>query len=261
MRNKATVLLLALALLATACSDDGGGGGDATLLAFAPTPFEAAVPDLEAAYEADHDVDLEVVVGDGADLEAMVAAGDVPDVFIGSTERVEAVASSQDGAGTPAEVGYDILRIVVPKGNPGGVADLAVFGDAAVPTALCAPGTDCGDAAQERLAAAGVTPTPTVEDERWLVVLDSVADGESQAALLYRTQLINRLRRIDTVVLPDDDTTRVDLLAVSLGGSEDGEGLVTWLAESDEAADVLRKKGLRPLVQVEDEDPSDGDSE
>ena len=253
MRTKLAAVLAAMTLAVAACGGDDGsdgadGSGDATLTVYATNNLKRAMPEIEAAFEESHpDIDLEVVTAPTNELQSRIEGGDVPDVYIGRDSAVSDVIAVRTDAGAPEIVGRDVMAIVVPAGNPAGVASLAVFGDDPVRSGLCAQETPCGSGARLLLERVGVDPAPDVTTEGWLDLAEGIASSEIDAGLLYRTEFITKLQRIDVVPLPDGAEQVIVYEGVTLTDSPNGTTFLSWLVEDPAGNEALRTKGLRTL--------------
>jgi molybdate transport system substrate-binding protein len=105
--------------------------------------------------------------------------------------------------GTPTVFATNVLTIVVPTGNPAGVARLADLARRDVDVVLCAPEVPCGRAAAAVTDAAGVTPHTVSEEPSVTDVLAKVSLGEADAGLVYVTDAATEPEDIETVPTPE----------------------------------------------------------
>ena len=254
MRRTLVLLIAALTLLVTACSSDEGSGGtdEGALTVWAPTTLKRAMPEVEAAFEEQYgDIPIEVTVSESDLIAQRLASGERPDVLIESGPRMDEVVA-EDGTVEPTLVGDDAMAIVVVRDNPSGVAGLEDFSDGPIRTAVCAEDSPCGQGAADVLDQAGITAEPDEVLDGWLPVAEAILDGEVDAGLLYRTEYITKLQRISVVPLPPGIVATIEYYAAAMTDDSDADTFVDWLAESDEAAAVLKTRGLRALVEAPD---------
>lgn len=161
--------------------DAGADAGSITIAAAAS--LGSALETISERFEDDHPgVDVQPIVIDGSStLATQIRAGAPYDVFVSADE------STMAGLGALVDVAVPIatntLVIVVPEGNPGGVASLVDL--ARVSTVLCAPEVPCGSASQRLLEQAGVAVQPVSLEQSVRGVLTKVEANAVDAGLVY----------------------------------------------------------------------------
>ena len=90
-----------------------------------------------------------------------------------------------------AAFGFDTLEIVVPNGNLNKIGGLQDIGkDTKYRVGLCNPFVACGPAAKTGYGMAGVQPPePALESASANALIDGVATGKLDAAVVYRTDV------------------------------------------------------------------------
>ncbi|WP_294181338.1 molybdate ABC transporter substrate-binding protein [uncultured Schumannella sp.] len=167
---------------------DGELAGSVTVLAAAS--LTEVFDDLAASFEAEHPgVDVVVSVGGSGALAEQILAGAPADVFAAANETAMATVAEAGLAPEATVFATNTLELVVPAGNPGGVAGLADLGRPELAIALCDETVPCGAASVELLALAGVTAAPDTLETDVKAVLTKVLLGEADAGLVYRTDV------------------------------------------------------------------------
>jgi len=261
LRTK-VVLLVTTLLLAAACGSDGGeeageqeAPASVTVTVYAPNSLKRVMPEVVADFEEQNPgVKVELTVERTEELAERIAAGDTPDVYIGSSRQIDQLKANDPGVSAQF-FGVDVMSIIVPEGNPAGVTDLGAFGDREVRSAICADDTPCGLAARAVLDSAGITPTPEVVGDGWLPVLKAVEKGEVDAGLLNSTEY--GLGKVDVVPLAPGQEREVRYAVVVMSDAAPAAAFADWLV-SDEAVDTLRAQGLEDARQVPATSPAAG---
>lgn len=157
----------------------------------------SVLDELVVQFEADNpDVDVRVTLAGSATLQAQLRDGADADIFISANvEIVEALVTDGtiDNAGTV--IATNAMVLAAPSQNPAGVSGLDDLADPDLFVGLCAQGVPCGDLARLILEAAGVEPMIDTETTGVRALALALADGELDAALVYRS---------DVVGLPDE---------------------------------------------------------
>lgn len=182
----------------TGASSASGPAGalTGTLTVFAAASLRSAFDELTADFAAAHpDVDVRPVTYDGSStLATQLVQGARADVLASADETtMGTVVDAGLVEGAPTVFTTNTLQIVVPAGNPGGiasVADLAALASSGGRVVLCAAQVPCGAATHEVLESAGATLAPASEEQNVTAVLTKVAAGEADAGIVYRTDVL-----------------------------------------------------------------------
>ncbi len=144
---------------------------------------------LVADFEADHsDVQVAVSFAGSSTLASQVLEGAPADVLATADESTMALVEAELDI-DPKIFATNTLTIAVPAGNPGGITGMASLSDAAVALVTCAPQVPCGAATALVAEASGITLSPVSEESNVTDVLGKVASGETDAGLVYVTDL------------------------------------------------------------------------
>jgi len=109
------------------------------------------------------------------------------DVFASANEaNMEKVTAA--GLASGAQLfATNTLTIVVPTGNPAGIAGIEDLANPERVVVLCAEEVPCGNASKQLLESAGLSVTASSYEQNVTAVLTKVAAGEADAGLVYVT--------------------------------------------------------------------------
>lgn len=202
-----------------------------TLTIFAAASLTETFDALAADFEVEHpDVDVVLNYGGSSALATQIIEGAPADVFAAANEATMASVVDAEGAADPTVFATNVLELVVPAGNPGGVTGLADLADPDLAIALCDVAVPCGSAAQALLDAAGVTAAPDTLEQDVKAVLTKVALGEADAGLVYRTDVQAAGDEVEGIEVPeaDDVVNRYPIAALADAPNPDAAG--AWVA-------------------------------
>ncbi|WP_100501698.1 molybdate ABC transporter substrate-binding protein [Geodermatophilus chilensis] len=249
----------ALLLLLAGCggsADDGAvaaGSGSAelggTVTVFAAASLTDVFTDLGERLEADHPgLDVQVSFAGSSALATQISQGAPADVFASANEAQMAVVSDAGlAAGEPQVFAANVLQIAVPAGNPAGVTGLADLAREELAIAVCAPQVPCGAAAEDVLAAAGVTAAPDTLEEDVRAALTKVELGEVDAALVYTTDVTAAGDAVEGIDVPEAEQRPNDYPIAALADAPNPEAAAAFveLVRSDEGRQALADAGFR----------------
>lgn len=197
---RGVVLVVALVLM-TACGATDTDGKK-TLVVHAAASLRSTFTELEAVFEAEHEgVDVKLSFGGSADLVTQILEGAPADVFASAdTATMDRLG---DRAVDPVDFATNTLQIVVPSGNPAGVARLDDLADPDLDLVVCAPEVPCGRATDRLAAAAGLELQPDSREQSVTDVLGKVAAGEAEAGLVYVTDVAAAGDAVEGIAVPE----------------------------------------------------------
>lgn len=235
-----------LALTLVGCGDEAGSG-DRSIRVLAAASLSDAFEDVAAAFEAAHPgVAVELSFGASSSLRAQILDGVPADVFA-SADAADMDALVDAGAATEADVlARNHLQVVVPAGNPGGVAGLADFGDGGLLLGLCAEEVPCGRLARQALDEAGVTPSIDTNEPDVRSLLTKVETGELDAGIVYATDVLAAGDAVEGIEIPPEHDVAAPYLIAALAAAEDAalaEAFVAF-AVDDEGRAILDEHGF-----------------
>ncbi len=203
----ALATLLGVTVTACASPSDGGspgaspsaeggsttpaGAGATTVTVFAAASLTEAFDALASRFEREHpSADIVINYGGSAALARQVVEGAPADVFASAAEEpMQALVDAGLAAG-PVVFATNTMQLVVPAGNPAGVAGLDDLGRPELTVALCDESVPCGAASAELLERQSVTAAPDTLESDVRAVLTKVSLGEVDAGLVYRTDVL-----------------------------------------------------------------------
>ena len=217
-------------LLFAACGTDD----EAALDVFAASSLTDAFAEIEAAFEAEHDVDVVLNLGASSALREQILAGAPADVFASANQsNIDAVAGESEVFAT------NRLQIVVPAANPGDVDGIDDLARDELLVGLCAVEVPCGELAQEALDDASVNASVDTEEPDVRSLLAKVAAGELDVGIVYRTDVLaagGDVRGIDL-----DVAATYPIAALTA----DGDAFVDFVL-GDEGQAILAEHGFGP---------------
>lgn len=226
MRARA-IALLALALgLAVVPAGCGGGASDTrTLTVLAAASLTEPFDSIATAFEAAHPgVRVRLAFGSSATLAAQVADGAPADVLATADERTMTSAADAGGlaAGTaPTHFADNVLVLVTPASDPGGVHGVADLNRPGVSYLTCVPSAPCGAAAAALLDRLGVQRTPVSQEVDVKAVLTKIVAGEADAGVVYRTDGVAAGAKVRSLPLPGaGDSPNTYWLATTANATE-----------------------------------------
>jgi len=209
MHRRIAIAMVAVGLVAASCGSGDGGSDDSSggnVTVFAAASLTAAFTELGDAFTAANpDVELTFNFAGSSDLVAQISDGAPVDVFASADlANMSKLADAGLAAGEPATFATNTAEIVVEPGNPLGIAGVADLADSDLIVVLCAPEVPCGAYAEQVVANAGTTVTPSSYEENVKAVVTKVTLGEADAGIVYRTDVIAAGDAAQGVPIPDD---------------------------------------------------------
>ena len=248
-----------LVLLLAGC---GGSAADGAAAAPGPSVAELAGPltvfaaasltdvftDLGERLEADHPgLDVQFNFAGSSALATQVTQGAPADVFASANEAQMTVVADAGLADDPQVFAANVLQIAVPAGNPAGVTGLADLAREELTIAVCAPQVPCGAAAEDVLAAAGVTAAPDTLEEDVRAALTKVELGEVDAALVYTTDVTAAGDAVEGIDVPEAEQVVNEYPIAALADAPNPEAAAAYveLVRSEEGQQALADAGFR----------------
>ena len=240
----AVALLVATALVLPAC----GGSGD-TVTVLAAASLTDALPALARSFSDDHPgTSVELSFGSSSALAASIVEGAPADVFVSASPRAMAeVVEAGATAGPPTDVARNVLELVVPRGNPGGVQGLPDLARDDLLVGLCAEEAPCGEVAARVLHDAGVESAADTQEADVRALLTKVAAGELDVGLVYETDVLAAGDDVEGIPLPADAPagTRYPIAVLEDAADPDLAAAFVALVEGPEGQRALRDLGFR----------------
>jgi molybdate transport system substrate-binding protein len=258
---------LALASLLAACgeapSDAPAAAGAAvpqltapagphTLRVCATSSLRRAFRAIAARYEQDHaGARVELHFDGGTQILDALNAGRKCDVIALAENSVMARVSSagHTEVGSPTELARNHVAIAVAAGNPKGVRGLADFARDDLRIALGARTSSIGRHASWVLSRKGLPPKPAVEATTADGVLERVAQGEADVAIVYVTTFVGDPAGVERIDVPDAENTPA-LYSISVArepAEPDGAEAFRALALGPVGQQLLHDAGFLPI--------------
>ncbi|QMU76974.1 molybdate ABC transporter substrate-binding protein [Streptacidiphilus sp. PB12-B1b] len=141
--------------------------------------------------------------GGSGTLAASITSGAPADVFAAASDAtMQTVTKAGDTPTTPVTFTKNTLEIAVAPGNPKHITSLADLTKPGVKVALCAKTEPCGAAAVTALADANVKLTPVTYEPDVTSAQNVVEEGQVDASLVYRTNVLGAGGKITGVTFP-----------------------------------------------------------
>jgi molybdate transport system substrate-binding protein len=231
--------LLLLILPLAGCGDD-----ETSFKVLAAASLTDVFEELGAAFEEEHDVDVEFSFGSSTDLAEQAAEGAPGDVLATADE---ASMQAAEDAGVTADVSRfaaNVLVIVTPPDNPAGIESLADLADAT--WVRCADEAPCGRVALGVLEDNAITAEPASLEEDVRATLDKVVSGEADAGLVYATDAVAAGDGVRTIAIEGAEEQLTSYLVATLEQSEDSDLAQEWvdLVASEEGRAALTEAGF-----------------
>lgn len=268
LRTASLALPVVAALLIVGCSsgasdqptDDSetsASGLSGTISVAAAASLEPAFRELAARFtEANPGVTVENLTFDGSStLAEQILAGAPYDVFASADENNMAKVEDEGLTdGSSAGFATSSLEIAVAPGNPFGIetlADLTQPGpDGALPlVVVCAPEVPCGAAAHTLLDRDGVALSPESEEQNVTAVLTKVVEGEADAGLVYRSDILRSDGGAEGIEIEGSIEAAGTYMIATLMGAASPEASRAFVefVQSDEARELLDELGFGPV--------------
>ncbi len=266
MRRAAPATAVAALLLAACGGAAGGfGGGPVSMPPTSAAP-DAAPPRLTGSitvlaaasltdafnelgrqFQAAHPgIAISFSFGASSTLAQQVKAGAPADVLATADEATMQVAVA-GGVAQPEVFARNRLAILVARGNPKGVRDLADLARPDLVVVLCAAEVPCGRFGQQALDKAGVKASPRSLEANVRGVVSKVALGEADAGIVYVTDVRAAGDRAEGVTIPDAlnvvATYPIATVTATRNGSLAG-GFVAYV-RSPEGRQILATAGFQ----------------
>jgi molybdate transport system substrate-binding protein len=257
------LLAVLLLLAAAACASDAHSSAPAsegpssttattaasgTVAVLAASSLTDALTSVAAAFETrSPGVHVALTFDGSSRLATEILEGVPADVFVSADEdSYTRVAQGGGAGGDKAVVASNELQIVVPAGNPRGIAGLRDLTHGIV-LALCRPEVPCGAYAARAFALAGVEEPRAGEEDSVKAVLTKVQLGEADAGVVYRTD-VQAARGVTGVDLPPAQQVRATYPASVLAGASNPGAAAAFVEflQGAEAQRILARAGFGP---------------
>jgi molybdate transport system substrate-binding protein len=207
-----------------------------------------AIQELGTLFLIDHPGTTFQYTAKSADvLSQRVDEGVRPSVWIDRAEVLQPFTGEGVATGPAQPVGDDVMLFVVWEEYTGPRPTIEAFGsgDGPAKTGLCDAAVPCGRGAAAVLEREGITPDPDEVFEDGRTVVGRLADRTIDTSLIYRTDAARVYTKFEYLPLPDPAVGAVTYQSLSLRDAPVAQEFQSWIATSDDAAEVLVRLGLR----------------
>ena len=204
------------------------------------TAFEGLHPGAKVTFSFDASSALATQANNGAPADMFASADQT---------NMKKVTDAGNASG-PRTFARNRLAILVQKGNPKGIAQLADFTRSDVIYVLCALTVPCGNYGKQALDKAGVTRAPASYEANVKGVVTKVTTGQADAGIVYVTDAKAAAANANDVDIPDNLNVIASYPVAVLKQASHPDvawALVDYLL-SPQGQAILAKYGFLPLA-------------
>jgi len=231
------------------------------LIVFGAASLKGVLEEVKTAYEAaTPGTTLTVSTDSSAALATQIIEGAPTDVFLSAdSANPQRIVTAGLSAGDPVTFARNLLTVIVPSANPGGIrtpADLAGPGIQVIAAGDDVPITTYANQLVTNLArqpgypanyAATYTANIASKEDNVAQVRSKIELGEGDGAIVYLTDA-KVSTKVTDIAVPDDanvPATYAGLVVKSAKQPEDARAFLTWFAGPDGQA-ILASFGFLP---------------
>ena len=191
--------MLTTPVLVAGCGSDGGSR---SITVAAASSLTGAFTEAKAQFEASHPgTSITLSFAGSSSLAQQILDGAPIDVFASADNETMAKVADEI-AGHPATFTTNTLEIMVAKGNPLAITSLADLSRPDLLYVTCPPEVPVGRYAEQVLATAGVTVTPSSLEPDVKGIVTKITTGEADAGIVYATDVTAAGDRAAGVTIP-----------------------------------------------------------
>jgi molybdate transport system substrate-binding protein len=222
-----------------------------TISIFASTEVSQALEQLTSTYKTAHpEVTFQVTTGNTDQLADQVSKGARPNLYIDEEKALGRLSKSVI-KGALAVFGTDVPVVVVKKGNPKRIQGLQAFAaQPATTSGLCTPDVPCGVSGRYLLAALRVPAVPDVTEANQSTLVDDVAVGGVDVAIVMRSASRNRFFKLQGLPLWFGPRISVNYKIATISDSSQAQDFLTYVTTYDAARKILVARGFRSLFEL-----------
>jgi len=222
-----------------------------TLTVFGAASLTDAFTEIADAFEAEHDgVEIRLSFGPSDGLATQIQEGAPVDVFASASPRWMDAVADDPGVSDRADFARNLLVVITPRDDAGGIGSLDDLGGTGVKLVLAAEGVPAGDYARELLAKAGIADGALVNvvsnEDDVKGVVQKVALGEADAGIVYRTDVTGAVAEELRVVQVPDDVNVFATYPIAAVGEAGGLARAFVAYVLGPGQDTLRAAGFLP---------------
>lgn len=257
-RNGRLAAVSAVLLLLAACAGPGGEAGaprgGRELVVLAAASLTEAFGEIGEAFEETHPgATVTFSFGPSDGLAAQIREGAPADVFASASPAwMDDVEENGPGILHRADFARNLLVVITPPDDPGGVSALEDLARPGLRLVLAAPGVPAGGYARQVLENAGIADRALANlvsnEEDVKGVVQKVLLGEADAGIVYRTDVTPAVRdQLRTVEIPHEVNV-VAVYPIGVVASSDHPALARAFVDEvlGPGQGILRRYGFLP---------------
>jgi molybdate transport system substrate-binding protein len=207
--RRATIVVVAFALLVLPACSGSGSGSRTTLTVLAAASLTEAFGRIGAEFEHAHDVTVRFSFGPSDGLAEQIQAGSPADVYASASPTWMDAVERDPGVEHRVDFARNRLVIVTPVDNPAHVRSVSDLARPGVKLVLAAEGVPAGDYARQIFANAGIGKAALANvvsnEEDVKGVMQKVLLGEADAGIVYVTDVTRDIHeKLTEVPIPND---------------------------------------------------------
>jgi hypothetical protein len=230
----------------TAATTPGQSGavGPDTIVIFASSDVSQALEELTSTYKTAHpEISFQVTTGSTDQLVDQVNKGARPNVYIDEEHALGRISSSLV-KGTPALLGTDIPVVIVKSGNPKNISGQELALAPGTTSGMCDASISCGVYGRLYLAASNISPAPDVVETNQAALVDDVAVGNMDIALVMRSASRNRFFKLSFVINWYVPNLNINYKIATLAETPQATEFIKYLTTFEAARKILVQRGL-----------------
>jgi molybdate transport system substrate-binding protein len=183
----------------TAC---GGGDDDTTITVLAASSLTGTFTELGKKFEQEHSgVTVKFAFDSSATLAQQATDGAPADV-LATADQTTMDSANAAQASHPQTFATNVMVLATPGDNPGNVQQFSDLDKSSVKFVMCVPTAPCGKIGQALLDQDHVTGKPVSQEVDVKSVLAKLTEGEADAGLVYKTDVVAAGDQVHGVPIP-----------------------------------------------------------
>jgi molybdate transport system substrate-binding protein len=228
----------------------GSASGPNNISIFASAEVSQALEQLTSTYKTAHsEVTFQVTTGTSSQLVDQVRQGARPNLYI-DDERALGRLNKPLVHGTPAPFGTDVPVIIVKKGNPKHVGEDAFAPQPATTSGMCSNDLVCGVMGRLYLGAVKVPAVPDIVENNEAALVDDVAVGNADVALVMRSASRNRFFKVSFLLNWYAPKLEVNYKLATLTESAAAQEFVKYVTTFAAARQILAARGFLSFYDI-----------
>ncbi len=247
LRRFAASLLAAASLLvaglAAGCGDDddGNSGGSGPLTVYAAASLTDVLPVIAA--------DNEYNFAASDTLATQIREGAPADVYVAANERLPNELLKENLVAQPVVFVTNTLVLLVQKGNPKAITDVAGLGKPGITFVMADEGVPVGDYTRtvlKNLGQSDLVKKAASQEDDVRAVTGKVSLGEADAGFVYATDAKAVSKDVEAVAIPADAQPPIRYAAAVVNASTNKDGAAAFIEKlrSPAGQTALRDAGF-----------------